>query len=137
MKTRTKQECFQAIAKANYQGPKRNYDFSTYVAAHQQAHQDLLRLEEPVPENKKVRDFLAGITDPQCASIKLSVLSNQLFMNNFLQAVNYIAGAIDMTPKNAAPTFRQISQINDTTSTNPTGSSFSTNNSYNRGRGHK
>ena len=33
MKTRTKQECYQAIAKANYQGPRRNYDFSTYIAA--------------------------------------------------------------------------------------------------------
>jgi hypothetical protein len=97
MKTHTKQECYQAFAKANYQGPRRNYDFSTYVAAHQQAHQDLLHLEEPIPENKKVWDFLAGITDPQCASIKLSVLSNQPFLNNFLQADNYIAGAIDMT----------------------------------------
>jgi hypothetical protein len=106
MKTRTKQECYQAIAKANYQGQRRNYDFSTYVATHQQAHQDLLRLEEPIPENKKVPDFLAGITDLQCASIKLNILSNQLFMNDFLQAVYYIASAIDMIQKNAAPTFR-------------------------------
>ncbi len=135
MKTRTKQECYQAIAKANYQGPRRNYDFSTYVAVHQQAHQDLLRLEEPIPENKKVRDFLAGITDPQCAAIKLNVLSNQLFMNNFLQAVNYIAGAIDMIKKNAAPTFRQISQVNAITTNRLSGNSYNPNNSYTRGRG--
>jgi hypothetical protein len=135
MQTRTKQECYQAITKANYQGPRRNYDFSTYVAAHQQAHQDLLRLNEPIPENKKVRDFLAGITDPQCAPIKLNVLSNQGFMNNFLEAVNYIAGAIDMLQKNVNPTFRQLAQVN----TNPGNSSMNntnnSNSSYARGRG--
>lgn len=105
MQMRTMQECYQAISKANYQGPRRNYDFSTYVAAHQQAHQDLLHLNEPIPENKKVRDFLAGITDPQCAPIKLNVLSNQTFMNDFLETVNYITGAIDMLQKNVNPTF--------------------------------
>jgi len=54
-RTRGKQECYDTISKANYQGPRRNFDFSTYVAIHQhQAHQDLQRLGEPVPENKKV-----------------------------------------------------------------------------------
>jgi len=61
-KTRSKQECYDSIAKANYQGPRRNFDFSTYVAIHQMAHQDLIRLNESIPENKKVRDFFNGIT---------------------------------------------------------------------------
>jgi hypothetical protein len=64
-KTRGKQEGNDAISKASYLGPRRNFDFSSYVAIHQQAHQDLHRLGEPVPENKKVRDFLNGINDPQ------------------------------------------------------------------------
>ncbi len=42
MQTRTKQDCYQSIARAKYQGPRRNYDFGTYVATHQQAYQDLL-----------------------------------------------------------------------------------------------
>ncbi len=54
MRTRSKQESYQMIARANYQGPRRNYDFGTYVSTHQLAHQDLLRLGEPIPENKKV-----------------------------------------------------------------------------------
>jgi hypothetical protein len=53
-KTRNKQECYEAIAKASYQGPKRNFDFNSYVSIHQQAHQDLVRLGEPVTDNKKV-----------------------------------------------------------------------------------
>jgi hypothetical protein len=62
---RNKQECYDAIAKASYQGPKRNFDFNFYVTIHQQAHHDLIRLGELIPENKKVHNFLNGITDHQ------------------------------------------------------------------------
>jgi hypothetical protein len=47
-----------------------------------------------------VRDFLNGITNPQCANIKLNVLSNTTYMNDFHVMVNYVASAIDMTTKN-------------------------------------
>jgi len=60
----------------------------------------LVRLNEPIPKNKKVRDFLNGITNPQCANIKLNVLSNTTYMNDFHVMVNYVASAIDMTTKN-------------------------------------
>ncbi len=112
MQTRSKQECYDAISKANYQGTKRNFNFSTYVTIHQQAYQDLIRLGEPVPENKKVRDFLQGITDPQCSNIKLNILSNPTFMNNFAQTINYMASAIDMITKNNPNNPRQISELN-------------------------
>ncbi len=111
-KARSKQECYDAIAKATYLGARRNFNFSSYVAIHQQAHQDLVRLGEPLPENKKVRDFLQGINDPQCANIKLSVLSNSILMNDFPQAVNYIASAIDMITKNTSTSAQQISELN-------------------------
>jgi hypothetical protein len=83
MQTHSKQECYEAISNASYQGTKCHFEFDMYVAIHQQAHQDLVCLGGPVPENKKVRDFLQGITDPQCSNIKLNVLSNPVFMNNF------------------------------------------------------
>jgi hypothetical protein len=111
MQTCSKQECYEAIAQASYQGVKRNFDFSSYMAIHQQAHQDLVCLGEPVPENKKGRDFLHGITDPQCGSIKLNILSNPLFMNNFAQTINYMASAIDMITRNTPGGTRQISDI--------------------------
>jgi hypothetical protein len=90
MKTRAKQECYDSIAKVVYKGNSRTFDFTT------QAHQDLLRLGEPIPENKKVRDFLSGITDAQCANIKLNVLANPLYMNDFASMINYCATAINM-----------------------------------------
>jgi len=111
MKMRSKQQCYDAISKANYQGTRRSFDFGSYLAIHQQAHQDLECLGEPAPENKKVRDFLQGITDAQCSNIKLNVLSNPEFMNSFSQAINYIASAIDMISKNTAgSSTRQISE---------------------------
>lgn len=61
MQMRMKEECHQSN-KANYQGPRRNFDFSAYVAVHQQAHQDLLCLKKPINENKSVRDFWQLIT---------------------------------------------------------------------------
>jgi hypothetical protein len=56
MQTHSKQECFNAIANSSYQGIKRNFDFSAYVAIYQQAHQ---------AENMKVRGFLHGIKCPK------------------------------------------------------------------------
>jgi hypothetical protein len=99
MKIRTKQECFEAIVKAVYKGNTRTFDFTTYVSIHQQAHQGLLRLLEPVPENKKARVFINGITDPQCANIKLNILANPTYMNDFSLMINYCATAIDMIKK--------------------------------------
>jgi len=110
MKTRTKQECYDTIAKAAYKGNSRTFDFSAYVAIHQQAHQDLFRLGEPVPENKKVRDFLNGIMDTQCANIKLNVLANSAYMNDFAMMINYCATAIDMIKRNDSSS-RQISEV--------------------------
>jgi hypothetical protein len=130
MQTRSKQECFEAIAKATYQGARRNFDFNAYVTIHQKAHQDLIRLGEPIPENKKVRDFLQGITDPQCNSIKLNVSSNQAFMNSFAQTINYIANAIDLTKRNSTSSTRQVAQAT-------THGNQNNENTTNRGRGRR
>ncbi len=110
MRTRTKQEYYDAISNASYKGNIHQFDFTSYVAVHQQAHKDLLRLGEPMPEGKKVRDFLQGIMDPQCANIKLNVLANPTYMNDFSQAINYIASAIDLIIKNSIA-MQEICQI--------------------------
>ncbi|MFN9981370.1 MAG: hypothetical protein ACK53Y_15705, partial [bacterium] len=85
-----KSSAYKMIQRANYQGPRRNFEFSTYVSIHQRAHEHLSRFGEPVPELKKVRDFLDGITDPRCQAIKLAVQANPLYMNSFVETVNYV-----------------------------------------------
>jgi hypothetical protein len=58
-----KQAAYAKLASAAYNGPRKGYDFSSFVAMHQDAHNELLDLDEPVPESKKVTDFLKGICD--------------------------------------------------------------------------
>jgi hypothetical protein len=52
MKMPSKQECYDAMSKAAYQGVKHNFDFSTHAVIHQQAQHDLVNLGEPILENK-------------------------------------------------------------------------------------
>mmetsp|Transcript_24287 Transcript_24287/g.34810 ORF Transcript_24287/g.34810 Transcript_24287/m.34810 type:complete len:1184 (-) Transcript_24287:1334-4885(-) len=61
---------------------------------------------------KRVRDYLQGITDPQCNAIKLAVLSNPILLNDFPQTVNYVVGAIDLMTKNTPSVSRRIAEIN-------------------------
>jgi hypothetical protein len=41
------------------------FSFDQYVGRHKQVYNELLFLEEPVAETKKVTDFLAGTSDPK------------------------------------------------------------------------
>ena len=55
-----KQAARAAISNAVYTG-KGNYTFDRYINTHKEAHTELDRLEEPVPETQKVTDFMDGI----------------------------------------------------------------------------
>jgi hypothetical protein len=68
-------------------------------------------LGEPIPENKKVHDFLSGILEPLCASIQLMVLSSDSLMNKFSQAANYVAGAIDVVRNSSNVPSLQVAQV--------------------------
>ena len=53
---------YKLIRDATFTGRAHSYSLDKYIAVHQKAHNELLSLSEPVPETKKVSDFLAGIT---------------------------------------------------------------------------
>ena len=67
MKIMRKAAAYASIINAAFQGNRRGYTFANYVTIHQEAHNELLDLDEPVAESKKVTDFLAGIQDPGLA----------------------------------------------------------------------
>jgi hypothetical protein len=117
MKARQKTSAYASIQKANFQGPRRNFEFSSYVTIHQKAQETLARYGEPVPELKKVRDFLDGISDPRCSAIKLAVQASPLYMNNFNEMVNYVTGALDLLKTSNTPSTRQISDVSTVAST--------------------
>jgi len=96
----SKQEYYDAFSNTIDQGVKCNIKFSAYIVIHQQAHQDFIQLGGTIPENKNVRDFLQGITDPECSKIKLRILSNPDFLNNSAQTINIMASAYAMITKN-------------------------------------
>jgi len=54
---RLKAAAYAAIKRSEYKDAK-NFDYELYRRIHTQAHSDLARYGEPVPETKKVKDFL-------------------------------------------------------------------------------
>jgi hypothetical protein len=80
----------KAAAYARYNGQKRTFTFDNYVEVHQGAHNTLLDLDEPVPETKKVTDFLAGITDPRLSNAKDLILGDVQKLQNFEACQQYL-----------------------------------------------
>ena len=105
-----KQRAYAMIATARYAGPRRNWTFQSYVQRHQEAHNELLILQEPIPETKKVTDFLAGITDSRLANAKDIILGNAEYLHSFEQCQQYLATLVGNKAEQAKID-RQISQV--------------------------
>lgn len=82
MHTQSKQGCYDVSTKALYQGPCCNYDFSTDVHTHKQAQQELIRLREPVPENKKAINYIASVIDMVTKNTNMTTASQISGMNS-------------------------------------------------------
>jgi hypothetical protein len=74
---------FQSIESAKYTGRTRGFTLDDYIERHQKAHTELLILERPVPDEKKVQDFINGITDPKFSIARGIVLSSAVMQTNF------------------------------------------------------
>jgi len=95
---RLKASTYASICRAEYKGAK-NFDIKLYRHIHTQAHLDLARYGEPVPETKKVKDYLDGITDPSLQPVKYTLAGFTHLMENFEEAANYISNIIDLNKK--------------------------------------
>lgn len=85
-----KAAAYAKITIARYNGQKRAFTFDNYVEVHQSAHNTLLDLNEPVPETKKVTDFLAGITDPRLSNAKNLILGDAQRLQDFESCQQYM-----------------------------------------------
>jgi hypothetical protein len=92
-----KTTAYAAMASASFRGQRRGYTFDNYVSIHQEAHNELLDLEEEVPESKKVTDFLRGIQDPVLLLGKSIILGDPLKMGNFEQCQQYLGTLLQNT----------------------------------------
>jgi hypothetical protein len=93
-----KTAAYASIKRTEYKGHK-NFDFDLYKKIHTQAHSDLKRYGEPVPETKKVKDFLDGITEPSLQPVKYTIAGFPNLMNNFTEASNYIGQIVELNKK--------------------------------------
>jgi hypothetical protein len=85
-----KASAYAKIVSARYSCQKRTFTFDNYVEAHQEAHNTLADLGEPVPETKKVTDFSAGITDSRLSNAKDLILGDAQKLQNFEVCQQYL-----------------------------------------------
>lgn len=95
---RLKAAAYAAIKRAEYKIAKK-FNFELYRQVHTQAHIDLERYGEPVPEAKKVKDFLDDITETSLQQVKYTIAGFTYLMENFHDAANYIANIINLNKK--------------------------------------
>jgi hypothetical protein len=89
-----KQAAYASIASSTYLGPRKGFTFSSYVTLHQSAHNELLDLDEPVSESKKVTDFLKGIRDPSLNTGKSIVLGDPAKLGDFEECQQYLSTVV-------------------------------------------
>jgi hypothetical protein len=78
-----KNKAYMSIASSNYRGIRKQFTFAQYVAIHQAAHNELEDCNEPIPETKKVSDFLSGISDSSLEAGITCVLSEDRYQDSF------------------------------------------------------
>ncbi len=103
-----KQAAYASIASSAYLGPRKGFTFESYVTLHQSAHNELLDLDEPVSESKKVTDFLKGIRDPNLNTGKSIVLGDPGKLGDFEECQQYLSTVVqNMTAQTKSE--RQVS----------------------------
>ena len=98
-----KQAAYASIASSAYLGPRKGFTFANYVTLHQTAHNELLDLDEPVSESKKVTDFLKGIRDSNLNTGKSIVLGDPAKLGDFEECQQYLSTVVqNMTAQTKA-----------------------------------
>jgi len=91
-----KAKAYAMVTTAIFTG-KGKFSFDQYVGRHQQAHNELLFLEEPVAETKKVTDFLAGIRDPKLETAIQTCMGDEQKLTNFEVCQQYFKTIVENT----------------------------------------
>jgi hypothetical protein len=106
-----KQTAFASIASSTYLGPRKGFTFANYVTLHQSAHNELLDLDEPVSESKKVTDFLKGIRDSTLITGKSIVLGDPTKLGNFEECQQYLSTIVQNMAAQSKAEERHVSSV--------------------------
>ena len=85
-----KKKAYAALKALSYEGPRKHWTLSQYTAGHQHAHNELEDCGEPVPETKKVDDWLTGIAAPELQAGKDFIQGDPVKLNSFETAHQYL-----------------------------------------------
>jgi hypothetical protein len=99
---------YHQTTNARFANLTRKFTFDQYVAIFQTAFNDLEMYGEPVAPNKKVTDFLAGITCPELQTIKTIVKSNPDLVGNFEACQQFVKQQVNELLVNV-PVTRNVS----------------------------
>jgi hypothetical protein len=86
-----KTKAYASISSATFRGQRRGFNFDNYISIHLDGHNELIDLEEPVPESKKVTDFLKGIQAPGLEVGKQVILGDATKMGNFKECQQFLS----------------------------------------------
>jgi len=90
------EDAYSILDSLSYEGEKRGFTFEKFVQRQMECYQELEHFNEPVLENKKVRDLLSRIKAPELAAAKQQVKATQNLATNFEEAVNFLP--LSVTP---------------------------------------
>ena len=88
--TTRKANSYNAIRNALWTGKNSGWTLDKYIQVHQKAHNELVTLDEPVPETKKVSDFLAGIQGDALATSKEVIAGDKDKNSSFEACQQYL-----------------------------------------------
>jgi hypothetical protein len=101
LKLTRKQATYASITSSAYHGPCKGFTFANYVGLHQAAHNKLLDLDEPVPESKKVTDFIKGIRDPTLSMGKTAIYGDVTKLGDFEECQQFLSMIVQNTATQA------------------------------------
>ncbi len=90
-RNRAKLEAYATLANIHYDGERKSFTFETFIEKHNQCFLELSRQNEPVHEDKKVRDFLDRINASELQAAKQAVRTSEAMVGNFQLAANFVA----------------------------------------------
>ena len=90
-RNRAKDGAFAILENIHYEGERKSFTFEKFVEKHNECFLELARQNEPVYEDKKVRDFLNRINALELQAAKQTVRASATMSTNFQEAANFIA----------------------------------------------
>jgi hypothetical protein len=108
--TTRKAKAYALVASASYTG-KGKFSFDQYVGRHQKAHNALLELDEPVPETKKVRDFMDGIRDPKLENALSHILGDRMKLESFEECQQYLKTVVENAKSRPMTADRHVATV--------------------------